>query len=234
MACRKWHRCDSDMRTRWVWPLCRGRKWKSGHEAVLVAQTDSPNDPSMPSPKHCLSAIWLLLLLPASAFGSQLLPPSIASRIDEVFAPFDHDGSPGYALGVVKDGQLIFSRGYGRANIDYNVSITSGTSFHLASLSKQFTAAAIALLILDGKLTLETPVATYFPEVARYHADLRIKHLIYFTSGLPEYTSLPRLNGRPGSPITISPQTKLSPRPYALRRLILFRERNGNIRTSTL
>src|ERR1700734_2542337 len=133
---------------------------------------------SMRSLRISLRAIWPILLLPAVAFGSQPLPAPIAAEVDKVFAPYNRDGSPGYAIGVVKDGQLVFSRGYGRANLDYNVPITPGTSFHLASLSKQFTAAAVALLILDGKLTLETPAATYFPEIAHFKADLRIKHLI--------------------------------------------------------
>jgi CubicO group peptidase (beta-lactamase class C family) len=130
-----------------------------------------------------LQTFWLTLVLPVLAEGATPLSSPLVTQIDAIFAPFDHDGSPGYALGVVKDGQLIFAKGYGRAN--------------LASLSKQFTAAAVALLILDGKLTLETPVVTFFPEIAHFKTDLRIKHLIYFTSGLPEYTSLPRTNGSP-------------------------------------
>ena len=144
-----------------------------------------------------LAILSATLAVSAAANGAPSLPPSVASRIDAVFAPFDHDGSPGYALGVVKDGQLVFAKGYGRANLDYNLPITPHTAFHLASLSKQFTAAAVALLIQDGKLTLDTPVATYFPEVTHFHSDLRIKHLIYFTSGLPEYTTLRRSNGLP-------------------------------------
>src|SRR5688572_30937002 len=118
-------------------------------------------------------------------------------QIDAIFTPFDHDGSPGYAVGVVKNGKLVYARGFGRADLDYNTPITPRTSFHLASLSKQFTAAAVALLILDGKLSLDTPVADFFPEVKKYGADLRIKHLIYFTSGLQEYMSLPRSSGKP-------------------------------------
>jgi len=144
-----------------------------------------------------LQGLWLGVVLPVLAQGAAPLPQATVARINALFAPFDHDGSPGYALGVVKDGQLIFAKGYGRANLDYNLPITPQTSFHLASLSKQFTAAAVALLILDGKLTLETPVVAYFPEIAHFKADLRIKHLIYFTSGLPEYTSLARANGSP-------------------------------------
>ena len=144
-----------------------------------------------------LAILAVVLVACAAVHGAPALPPPVASRIDAIFAPFDHDGSPGYALGVVKDGQLVFAEGYGRANLDYNLPITPRTAFHLASLSKQFTAAAVALLILDGKLTLETPIATYFPEVTHFHSDLRIKHLVYFTSGLPDYTTLRRQNGLP-------------------------------------
>jgi CubicO group peptidase (beta-lactamase class C family) len=69
--------------------------------------------------------------------------------------------------------------------------------FHLASLSKQFTGAAVALLANEGKLSLEDSVARYVPELAKYRADLRLKHLVYMTSGLHEYTDVPRQNGLP-------------------------------------
>jgi CubicO group peptidase (beta-lactamase class C family) len=95
--------------------------------------------------------------------------------------------SPGYAVAIMKDGQFAFAKGYGLANLDDKVPITADTSFHLASVSKQFTAAAIALLILDGKIALSDPVAKYLPEVAKYGNGLRIEHLIYMTSGLHEY-----------------------------------------------
>ena len=155
------------------------------------------NTAGMHTLRRGLALLSVVLAWSAPVHGAQTLPPSVAERIDAIFAPFDRDGSPGYALGVVRDGQLVFAKGYGRANLYYNLPITPQTSFHLASLSKQFTAAAVALLILDGKLTLETPVATYFPEIARFHSDMRIKHLLYFTSGLPEYTTLPRTSGAP-------------------------------------
>ncbi len=132
-----------------------------------------------------------------STHGGIELTPEKAAAIDALFARFARADSPGFAVGIVSGGKLIFARGYGQANLDYPVPITSQTCFHLASLSKQFTAAAVALLIEEGKLSLETRVADFFPEVARFGADLRVKHLIYFTSGLPEYTSLPRRNGQP-------------------------------------
>src|ERR1700690_381152 len=130
-------------------------------------------------------AFFILLSLPTIAAAQTNLGAADIRQINALFSEFDRDGSPGYALGIVKDGALIFSRGYGRADLDNNVPITPRTSFHLASLSKQFTAAAVALLILDGKLRFDTPVARYFPELAPYGADIEIRHLIYFTRGLP-------------------------------------------------
>lgn len=138
-----------------------------------------------------------LLAAPCKAVAQSPLPLGAAERINAIFAPYDRDGSPGYAVAVLKEGRIAFERGYGRADLDCNAPITPQTVFHLASLSKQFTAAAVALLVLDGRLSLETPVAAYFPQVARFGADMRLKHLVYFTSGLPEYTSQPRENGDP-------------------------------------
>lgn len=147
-----------------------------------------------------MSRFFLFLCLMFSYTGvlaQESLRQQEQARIDAIFAPFDRDGSPGYAVGVIRNGKLVFARGYGRAELDNNIPITPKTSFHLASLSKQFTAAAVALLIAEGKLSLDTPVAEFVPEVKDFGADLRIKHLIYFTSGLPEYTSLPRQSGMP-------------------------------------
>ncbi len=120
-----------------------------------------------------------------------------ARRIDNVFATYAHRGSPGFALGLIHDGRLVFSRGYGDANLDNRIPITSHTSFHLASVSKQFTAAAVALLVLDGKLSMEDPVALYIPEARKYPSELRVRDLVYMTSGLHEYFDTPRKGGIP-------------------------------------
>ncbi|GAB3097624.1 serine hydrolase domain-containing protein [Lysobacter terrae] len=154
----------------------------------------------MTSPRLAGIARFLIafcLLLTCSAVAAQPLSREQTAKIDALFAAVDHDGSPGYAIGVARKGQLVYARGYGRADLENNVAITPRTSFHLASLSKQFTAAAVALLVLDGKLSLDTPVASVLPEAKKYGDALQIRHLIYFTSGLPEYFSLPRKNGLP-------------------------------------
>jgi len=123
------------------------------------------------------------------------LNPSQLASIDKVFAR--PQGSPGYAVALIRNGEFVSARGYGLANLDDAIAITPETSFHLASVSKQFTAAAIALLVLDKKIALTDPVAKYLPEVAKYGDGLRIEHLLYMTSGLHEYTDEPRKSGAP-------------------------------------
>jgi CubicO group peptidase (beta-lactamase class C family) len=117
------------------------------------------------------------------------------SAINRLFSP--PPNSPGYAVALIKDDEFVFAKGYGLANLDDGIPITRMTSFHLASLSKQFTAAAIALLILDHKIVLSDPVAKYLPEVSKYGNGLRIEHLVYMSSGLDEYTDEPRRDGAP-------------------------------------
>jgi CubicO group peptidase (beta-lactamase class C family) len=138
-----------------------------------------------------------LLSTAQSHSDSAWLSKSAEVQIDSLFAEYARPDSPGYALGLIKDGQLVFAKGYGQANLDDGIPIKASTSFHLASVSKQFTGAAVALLILDGKLSLEDPVSKYIPETAKYGDGLRVKHLVYMTSGLREYTGLPRTSGDP-------------------------------------
>jgi len=123
------------------------------------------------------------------------LNASQQAEIDRLFErPLD---SPGYAVAVIKDGESVLTRGYGLADLDNGIPIKSETSFHLASLSKQFTGAAVALLILDHQVSLMDPVAKYIPEAAKYGNGLHIEHLVYMTSGLHEYTDERRANGDP-------------------------------------
>jgi CubicO group peptidase (beta-lactamase class C family) len=145
-----------------------------------------------------LLAVAVVCLRPAagqSEKGSSWLNEAQQVEIDRLFAR--PAGAPGYAVAIIKDGEFALSRGYGLANLDDGIRITPETSFHLASVSKQFTAAAIALLILDHKIALTDPVSKYIPEAGKYGEGLRIEHLVYMTSGLHEYTDLPRASGDP-------------------------------------
>lgn len=117
-------------------------------------------------------------------------------KIDLIFEDFDNLNSPGYAIGISKEGNILYQKGYGSANLDYNLPITPKSAFSIASVSKQFTAACIALLLLEEELTLDTPALHFIPELAKYKDTIRVKHLIYNTSGILDYYHLPRKNGK--------------------------------------
>jgi CubicO group peptidase (beta-lactamase class C family) len=110
--------------------------------------------------------------------------------IDAVFQAWDTPDSPGCALALVQDGALAYARGYGLANLEYGIPITPASVFHVASVSKQFTAAAIALLDREGKLALDDDVRHYLPELPTYSAPITLRHLILHTSGLRDQWDL--------------------------------------------
>ncbi len=128
--------------------------------------------------------------------SNDLLSKQAKLEIDNIFKDFDKKNSPGYAIGIVKDTQILYSKGYGSANLDYEIPITQKSSFDIASVSKQFTAACIALLIIEGKISLETPAREFVPELAKYKDTIRVKHLVYNTSGIVDYYKLPRPGGK--------------------------------------
>ena len=109
---------------------------------------------------------------------------TLQSRVDSLFEAYRQPGSPGCALGVMVDGQLVYSQGYGLANLEYDIPITPRTVFHVASMSKQFAAMAVALLAHEGRLSLDDDIRTYLPEVPDFGATIAIRHLIHHTSGL--------------------------------------------------
>jgi CubicO group peptidase (beta-lactamase class C family) len=116
--------------------------------------------------------------------------------VDAVFASWDLPGSPGCALAVAQDGALAYSRGYGYANLDYDIPITPQTVFDVASVNKQFVAASISMLALEGKLSLDDNVRKWLPELPEYEWPITLRHMIYHTSGLRDYLNLFPLAGR--------------------------------------
>jgi CubicO group peptidase (beta-lactamase class C family) len=105
-------------------------------------------------------------------------------RIDEVFKQWAKPGTPGAAVAVIQDGKLTYQKGYGAATLEYDVPITPDTVFHVASVSKQFTAMSIVLLEQDGKLSLDDDVHKYLPELPDYGHRLTIRNLLQHTSGI--------------------------------------------------
>lgn len=104
---------------------------------------------------------------------------SLTVKVDRLFAQLDKSNSPSCALGIIKDGSLVYKRGYGIANLDYNIPISPDTSFYIASVSEQFTAISIALLARDGKISLDDNIRKYLPEIPQYQSPITIRHLIH-------------------------------------------------------
>jgi len=145
--------------------------------------------------KRKLPILLLFLLLSANC-PAQSLSVKSKNSVDSIFKKYNTTQTPGYAIGIVKGTQILYTQGYGSANLDYQIPITPNSSFDIASVSKQFTAACIALLIIDGKISLDDPVSKYIPALSKYKDTIWIKHLIYNTSGIIDYPKLPRPDGK--------------------------------------
>ena len=116
--------------------------------------------------------------------------------VDKVFAAWDTRQSPGCALGIYKDGAVLYERGYGMADLEHDVAITPETPFYIGSVSKQFTAFAAALLIQQGKAGLDDSIRKYFPELPDYANGITVRHLVHHTSGLRDFYTLLSIAGR--------------------------------------
>jgi CubicO group peptidase (beta-lactamase class C family) len=127
--------------------------------------------------------------------GNYGLEPLSDEMVDPLFAPWNAPDQPGVAVAVVKDNRVVFKKGYGLANLEYDVPITPSTVFHVASISKQFTALSILLLADAGKLSLDDDVREYVREVPGFDEAITLGHLLYHTSGLRDQWGLLTLGG---------------------------------------
>lgn len=118
-------------------------------------------------------------------------------NIDPIFANFAKPDSPGCAAGVARAGAVILERGYGMANLEYDVPITSATIFEAGSVSKQVTAEALMLLVRDGKLSLDDRVNKFVPELDASAKDITIRHILSHTSGLRDWGTVAGISGWP-------------------------------------
>lgn len=141
---------------------------------------------SLPMAASLLATAMTMTSLPASGAAGH----SLEARVDEVFAEWNKPDTPGCALSVMRDGKPAYERGYGMANLDYHEPITPDTVFYIASMSKQFTAAAVALLAEEGKISLGDDLRKYVPEIPAYEKTITIANLVHHTSGLRDYLGL--------------------------------------------
>lgn len=111
-------------------------------------------------------------------------------QIDQLFTAWSDPQRPGAAVAVERDGKIIFKKGYGSADPEHNIPITPTSVFHIASVSKQFTAFSILLLEGEGKLSVNDDVRQYIPEVPDFGKVITLNHLMHHTSGLRDQWDL--------------------------------------------
>ena len=142
-----------------------------------------------------LILVLLTTVLCAAKTSSQQLPDSTIKKIDRLFKKWDNNYSPGSAIGIVKNDTLIYAKGYGMANLEYSIVITPETIFHMASVSKQFTAYSIVLLAKQGKLQLDDDIHKYLSWFPDLKEKITIRNLLNHTSGIRDQWQLLSIAG---------------------------------------
>jgi CubicO group peptidase (beta-lactamase class C family) len=120
----------------------------------------------------------------------QALSPQLVQRIESLFARWNSPQSPGCAAAVLKQGDVVWQRGFGMANLEHAIPITPQSAFYLGSTSKQFTAMTVLLLVERGKLGLDDPIRRWLPQLPEYLQPVTIRHLLEHTSGIRDYITL--------------------------------------------
>lgn len=116
--------------------------------------------------------------------------------VDSIFTEWNKSDVPGCALGIIRNGKLIYTNGYGIADLEHNIKINSESVFYIGSVSKQFVTFSILLLEEQGKLNLDDRIQKYLPDFPEYGNPLTIRHFIHHTSGVRDYLTLMSLKGR--------------------------------------
>lgn len=157
------------------------RSWKSGVYTIVV------------SPFEKQSGEYTMTFSGADPVASTA--DDAANQFLKMFLGSDQLPGPGAAVAVMKDGKIVFSKGYGYADLESDRKITPTTIFHVASVSKQFTAFAIAMLADQGKLSLDDDIRKYLPEMHDFGTPITINHLVHHTSGLRDQWNLLMMAG---------------------------------------
>ena len=147
---------------------------------------------------HARTIVALFTLLVAVTFpaAAQRPPsPDILARTDSIFARMNTPTTPGCAVSIMQQGAIAFEQGYGMANLEYGIPITPHSVFHVASVSKHFTAMAIELLVNEGRVSWDDDIRTYVPEVPDFGQPITLRHLVHHVSGLRDQWNLLSMAG---------------------------------------
>src|SRR5579859_3604741 len=157
----------------------------------------------------------LAILAPSLAGAAT---PAETKAVDALFSEFGKT-TPGCAVAVEQGGKRLLTKAYGMADLEQSVPITADTVFEAGSLSKQFTAASIAILASQGKLSLDDDAHKYLPELPDYGTPLTVKHLLHHISGLRDWSDIVELEGWPRTSRAVSED-------YAAQ--VIFRQKETN------
>ncbi len=144
--------------------------------------------------RKCIALI-IVTFLTITNLPAQTIPDSITKQIDSLFIKWNTANSPGCTIGIVRNDSLIYAKGYGSANLEYAIPNTPETIFHMASVSKQFTAWSIILLARNGKLNLDDDIHKYLPWFPDMKVKITVRHLLNHTSGIRDQWQLLAISG---------------------------------------
>jgi CubicO group peptidase (beta-lactamase class C family) len=128
--------------------------------------------------------------------GAAFAAESAQEKVDRIFAVYDKADSPGCALGVIRDGDFIYRKGYGTASLELGVPLSPQSVFYMGSVSKQFTAASVVLAAEQGYLSLDDNIRKYIPELPDYGQPVTVRQMLHHTSGFRDILDLLELSGR--------------------------------------
>jgi CubicO group peptidase (beta-lactamase class C family) len=131
------------------------------------------------------------LLMAGACLAQNTSSPNIDSRMDQIVQSYVANKQFMGSVLVARGDQVLFSKGYGSANLEWGIPDTPATKFRLGSVTKQFTAASILLLEERGKLKVEDPIKKYLPDAPAAWDKMTIFNVLTHTAGIPNFTSFP-------------------------------------------
>jgi CubicO group peptidase (beta-lactamase class C family) len=150
---------------------------------------------------NCIKFFIGCLLFHSMSFSAtgQAQTSTLSDSLREIDKLFDktNTGTPGGVLSISRNGQILYQKAYGMADLEHNVVNTTETIFEAGSVSKQFTAASILLLVKEGKIGLTDDIRKYFPDFPDYGYTITVEHLLHHTSGLRDWGSIAAIGGWP-------------------------------------
>ena len=155
-------------------------------------------------PQAVLYGLIALLIAACAVTPVQAPAPArdMLSQIDQLFS-WATPQTPGCAVAVSQNGEVVVNRAYGLANLEQGAPITAITLFDIGSIQKQFIAAAILLLVEEGRLSLSDDIRAFIPELPGYGHTITVDHLLTHTSGLRDWTALLQLSNESEDALTL-------------------------------